>query len=136
MKTTTIWKKDMDFSSEFDGHSIELSGAVGPDGKRSAFGPKALLLSGLAGCSGIDVVEILHKMKVPFSKMEISVEAGQTTEHPKVFTDITITYTVDAAAEYEDKVKRAVDLSLEKYCGVSAMLRKNSAIISKVILAS
>ena len=75
METTTIWKNDMAFISEFDGHLIELNGASGADGKRLGFGPKALLLSGLAGCSGIDVVEMLHKMKVFFSKFEIHTEA-------------------------------------------------------------
>ena len=134
MKTTTIWKHDMAFESEFDGHSIELNGASGTDGKRLAFGPKALLLSGLAGCSGIDVVEILRKMKVSFTKLEISTEADQTDETPKVFRDIHIQYSIDAAPEFEDKVKRAVDLSLEKYCGVAAMLRKNSRIVAKVVL--
>lgn len=134
MKTTTLWKHDMAFESEFDGHKIELNGASGEDGKRLGFGPKALLLSGLAGCSGIDVVEILNKMKVPFTKLEIETEADVATEHPKVFQDITIIYSIDAPADAEDKVKRAVDLSLEKYCGVAAMLKKNSAIISKVVL--
>jgi putative redox protein len=134
MKTITNWKHDMAFTSEFDGHSLELDGASGEDGRRLAFGPKALLLSGLAGCSGIDVVEILKKMKVPFSKLQISTEADQTEELPKVFKDITITYSIDTTPENEDKVKRAVDLSLEKYCGVASMLRKNSKIIAKVNL--
>jgi putative redox protein len=136
METNTTWKNDMAFESEFDGHTIELNGASGADGKRLGFGPKALLLSGLAGCSGIDVVEMLHKMKVPFSKFNIHTEADLVEEHPRVFKDITIVYTIDAATEFEDKVKRAVDLSLEKYCGVAGMLRKNSAIIPKVILTA
>ncbi len=136
MKTTTYWKQDLAFASEFDGHTIQLNGASDADGKRLAFGPKALLLSGLAGCSGIDVVETLRKMKVPFTKLEISTEAEQTEEHPKVFKDITIVFKTDAAPEFEDRVKRAVDLSLEKYCGVSAMLKKNSNIISRVELIS
>lgn len=134
MKTTTLWSKDMAFTSTFDGHTIELNGASGPDGKRLGFSPKALLLSGLAGCSGIDVVEMLTKMRVPFTKFEMLAEADQTEEHPKVFKDIEIEYRIDAAPEYEDKIKRAVELSLEKYCGVAAMLRKNSKIVPKISL--
>lgn len=134
METTTNWKNDMAFVSEFDGHEIELNGASGPDGKRLGFGPKALLLSGLAGCSGIDVVEILHKMKVPFTKFKIHTQADTVEENPKVFRDINIVYSIDAAPEFEDKVKRAIDLSLEKYCGVAAMLKKNSRIVPKVEL--
>jgi putative redox protein len=134
MKTTTHWTSDMAFESSFDGHTIELNGASGPDGKRLGYSPKALLLSGLAGCSGIDVVEMLQKMRVPFSKLQIVTESEQTEEHPRVFKDIHIEYRIDAPAEAEDKVKRAVDLSIEKYCGVAAMLKKNSRIIAHVIL--
>lgn len=136
METTTTWKNEMAFVTEFDGHTIELNGASGADGKRLGFGPKALLLSGLAGCSGIDVVEMLHKMKVPFTKFTIHTEAEIIEENPKVFKEITIVYSIDATPEFEDKVKRAVDLSLEKYCGVAAMLKKNSAIVPKVILTA
>lgn len=134
MKTITKWSKDMAFESEYDGHVISLNGASDANGKRLAFSPKALLLSGLAGCSGIDVVEILTKMKVPFTKLEILTESEPVTEHPKVFQDIHIEYKIDAAPADEDKVKRAVSLSLEKYCGVAAMLRKNSAIIPTITL--
>ena len=97
-------------------------------------GPKSLLLSGLAGCSGIDVVDILKKMRVTFSDLSIDVEAELTEEHPKVFKDIFITYTIRTDPSNEDKVKKAIDLSLEKYCGVSAMLKKNSAIHYKLQL--
>lgn len=134
MKTITHWQNDLAFSSTYDGHEIELNGSTGPDGKRLGYSPKALLLSGLAGCSGIDVVEMLKKMKVPFTRFEITAAAEQTDEHPRVFQDILIEYRIDAAPEHEDKVKRAVDLSLEKYCGVAAMLKKNSAIIPTVTL--
>lgn len=132
MQTQTFWKSGLEFESTFDGHTITLNGATGEDGRRLGFGPKALLLSGLAGCSGIDVVDILSKMKVPFQGIEIIANADQTDEHPKVFKDIHITYRVKTGKENEGKVQRAVDLSLQKYCGVSAMLSKHSEIISKV----
>ena len=73
-------------------------------------------------------------MRVPFSGMEIDVESEQTTEHPRVFKDIWITYKLATPAENESKVRKAIDLSLEKYCGVSAMLRKNSPIHYKLEL--
>lgn len=134
MKTVTNWRNDLAFNSEFEGHAIELNGGTGEDGLRLGFSPKALLLSGLAGCSGIDVVDILHKMKVPFTKLSINTEADQTADHPRVFEAITITFIIDAPSESKDKVERAVHLSLEKYCGVAAMLKKNSEIIAKVEL--
>jgi putative redox protein len=129
MKTTTVWKKDQEFKSYQDEHKVKLDG-----NKKEGFSPKALLLSGLAACSGIDVVEILQKMKVDFSDFEIDVEAEQTEGHPKVFKEIHILYKIKTNADNKDKVKKAVDLSLEKYCGVSAMLKKNSPITYKIEL--
>ncbi|MGN6291873.1 MAG: OsmC family protein [Chitinophagaceae bacterium] len=123
MKTITKWIKDEEFESEHEGNRIKVDG-----NKKNGHGPKALLLSGLAGCSGIDVTGILRKMKVEFSDLSIEVEADQTEENPKVFKDIQITYRLKTAAENLEKVKKAIDLSLDKYCGVSAMLKKNSAI--------
>ncbi len=123
MKTITEWKKDHVFDSHLGEHTITLDGD-----KKSGFNPKALLLSGLAACSGIDVVDILEKMRLKFSDFSIEAEADQTEEHPRVFKDILITYRLNTALENEDKVKKAIDLSLEKYCGVSAMLGKNSKI--------
>lgn len=122
-KTVTKWNEAHQFTSILGQNSIELDGS-----KQHGFGPKALLLSGLAACSGIDIVDVLKKMRVEFSHFEIDVEADQTDEHPRVFKDILITYKIKTDKENEDKVIKAIDLSLEKYCGVSAMLKKNSAI--------
>lgn len=126
-KTVTKWKKDHEFTSHLDQNSIEIDG-----NRKNGFGPKALLLSAVAGCSGIDVVDILQKMRVEFSGLEIDVEADQTNEHPKVYKDIHITYKLQTDPVNEEKVRKAIDLSLEKYCGVSAMLKKNSPIHYKL----
>ena len=80
------------------------------------------------------MVDILGKMKVEFSKFSIEAEAEQTEEHPKVFKEILVTYTMKTAADNEEKVRKAIELSLEKYCGVAAMLRKNSAIQYKLVI--
>ncbi|HTM93437.1 MAG TPA: OsmC family protein [Flavisolibacter sp.] len=129
MKTTTIWKTGKAFDSFKDGAKIEIDGSGG-------FNPKALLLSGLAACSGIDVVEILEKMRVPFADLKIEVETEQTTGPPKVFKDIHINYIITTAEENSKKIKKAIDLSLDKYCGVSAMLSKNSKIDYTVTIKS
>ena len=128
-KTITTWKQAQEFEADHEGNKIKIDGAV-----KKGHGPKALLLSALAGCSGIDVVDILTKMRVEFSDLIIDVEAGQTEEHPKVFTAIHATYKIKTAAKNEDKVRKAIELSLEKYCGVSAMLKKNSAINYKLVI--
>jgi putative redox protein len=129
MKTTTSWLESHHFESRQDKHTIQLDGSV-----QSGFSPKALLLSGLAACSGIDLIDILTKMKVPFTGLVIDTEAEQTTEHPRVFKDILVTYTIKTDLQHEDKVKKAISLSLDKYCGVSAMLKKNSAITYKLVI--
>lgn len=122
-KTITTWIKGHEFEAEHEGNKIQMDGST-----ENGHGPKALLLSALSGCSGIDVVDILTKMKVEFTDFTIETEAEQTDEHPKVFRDIHIIFHVRTAAENEDKIRKAVDLSLEKYCGVAAMLKKNSGI--------
>jgi putative redox protein len=129
MKTTTSWKANHVFESNQEGNTIQLDGD-----KKHGFSPKALLLSGLAGCSGIDVVDILEKMRVEFSDLVIDTEAEQTETHPKVFMDILITYHLKTAEENRDKVIKAIELSLEKYCGVSAMLKKNSPVNYKLVI--
>jgi putative redox protein len=121
MNTTTIWKHGHAFDSFQSNASIEIDAKAG-------FSPKALLLSGLAGCSGIDLVDILEKMRVPFADLKIEAEAEQTEEHPRVFKDIHLNFILRTEEEYRDKIKKAIDLSLEKYCGVAAMLKKNSSI--------
>jgi putative redox protein len=131
IKTITKWKKEHEFEAEHHGNKIKIDGAA-----KNGHGPKALLLSALAGCSGIDVVDILTKMRINFSSLEIEVETTQTEENPKVFNDILIIYKIKTDPHNEDKVKKAIDLSLEKYCGVSAMLRKNSSISYKLIIES
>lgn len=126
MKTNTIWKTGEAFDSTYADSKIEIAG--------NGFSPKALLLTGLAGCSGIDVVGILEKMRIPFAGLWIEAEADQTEEQPKVFKDIHLTYHVKTGEENREKVKKAIDLSLEKYCGVAAMLKKNSNIGYEIVI--
>ena len=131
MKTSTKWKHDGIFESRQEGSGksfiIDTERKEGP-------GPKSLLLSGLAGCSGIDIIEILKKQRVEFSDFLIDVEADTSEEHPKVFKDIFVVFTIKTEPSNEIKVRKAIELSLEKYCGVSAMLKKNSAIHYKLQL--
>ena len=126
-KTITHWQKDQHFKSYHGKNEINI------DGKREhGFGAKALVLSAIAACSGIDIVDILGKMRVEFSDFEIETEAEQTEEHPRVFKEIHVTYKLKTAKANEKKVRKAIELSLDKYCGVSAMLRKNSPIHYKL----
>ena len=91
MKTTTTWKTGHAFES------VQGKASIAVDAK-AGFSPKALLLSGLAGCTGIDIVEVLEKMRVPFADLVIEVEAEQTDTHPRVFRDIHINYRITTVA--------------------------------------
>ena len=97
-------------------------------GDDSGASPKQLLLAGLAGCTGMDVVSLLNKMRVPFTNFEMDIEADLTEEHPIVFSEIRLIYKFFGTDLDTAKVEKAVKLSQDKYCGVSAMLKKNSPI--------
>ena len=129
MKVTTTWKEALSFESISDnGHIVKMDTTKEGGGLDTGMSPKKMLLASLCGCSGMDVADILAKMKVAFTKLEITAEAEQTDEHPKVFKSIELVYHCDVSPADEDKLIRAVNLSMEKYCGISAMLAKHCAI--------
>jgi putative redox protein len=123
----TKWIDKMTFESQIDNHTIRIdtSGELGDDSGPS---PKKLLLSSLAGCTGMDVTALLKKMRVPFVGFEMDIEADLTEEHPKVYSEIRLVYRFYGKDLNKKKIEKAVGLSQEKYCGVSEMLRKNSPI--------
>lgn len=125
MQIQTRWIKDLTFEGISEEHHVAIDTTIEGGGNNTGMGPKKLLLCSLCACSGIDVVLILKKMKVEYTLLEINAEAEQTTEDPKVFTYINLTYTTDASTEDEAKFRRAVELSQEKYCGISLMLKKH-----------
>ncbi len=90
--------------------------------------PMELILIGLAGCTGMDVVSILRKMRQDLRGLEVRVQAERAPEHPKVYTKIHIEYIVRGKNISEKSVKRAIELSETKYCSVSAMLEKTATI--------
>jgi len=126
MKATAKWVKALAFDATSDnGHTVRMDTTVDGGGLDSGMSPKKMLLASLCGCSGMDVVGIMDKMKVEYTRLEISAEAEQTEEHPKVFKFVNMVYRVDAKPEDLEKVKRAAQLSHDKYCGISVMLKKH-----------
>ena len=122
MHTTTYWKSGETFETHSHQHTLFMGSTADPASPNNGFSPKAMLLSALAGCTGIDVVALLVKMRVTFTALQIDVTTEVTDEHPRVFKDIYMTYRIRTKKENGEKVKKAVDLSSEKYCGVAAML--------------
>jgi len=105
-------------------HWVTMDGPEKLGGSDAGVRPKELLLMALAGCTGSDVVSILQKKRVNLTDFEINITAQQTEEHPKVFTDIDLEYVFYGKDLKEKDVERAIDLSANTYCGVSAMLKK------------
>ncbi len=120
----TRWLDNMGFISEIDGHHIKLDLSRENGGDDRGPRPKALLLTAIHGCSGMDVVTILKKMRVTGFSFDMETEAESTREHPKAYHTIRVSYIFTGNNIPEDKVVKAVKLSVEQYCGVIAMLSK------------
>ncbi|MDZ7795019.1 MAG: OsmC family protein [Spirochaetia bacterium] len=119
------WKEGMAFESEVSGHKILMDADETVGGEDNGPRPKPLLLASLAGCSGMDVVSLLKKMQQPHTYFNIEVEAEVTEEHPKHYSSIKVIYEFKKSDNLDEKkVEKAVNLSQERYCGVSALLKK------------
>jgi len=125
-KAKAEWKAGEAFEHDIDGHTF-LSGSS-EDGQWSGPSPKKLLLAGLAGCTGVDIVDLMQKMRQDVTGISIDVEADQTEDHPKVYAEIRLVYHIFGKDIKPEKVEKAIVLSQEKLCGVTAMLQKNSPI--------
>jgi putative redox protein len=110
------------------GHGVVIDGSPEIGGQNLGTRPMELVLMGLGGCSAIDVVSIMRKQRLEVTDCVIELEAERAATDPKVFTKIHIHYVVTGKNLKEAQVKRAVDLSAEKYCSVSAMLGKSAEI--------
>ena len=86
--------------------------------------PKALMLSSLAGCGALDIVSLLKKMRAEVDDFKVVVTAELTDEHPKIYKDVVVIYQFFGSDFKKDKIQKAVDLSVERYCGVMEMFRK------------
>lgn len=120
-KVSTQHVGKMEFDSVINGHHITIDTVEAGGGNNKGPNPKPLMLSALAGCTGMDVVSTLNKMRAVYSDFSIDVEADLTDNHPRVYSEIRMVYKIKTADK--DKMERAVKLSKEQYCGVSAMLQ-------------
>ncbi len=131
---TTTWKGKMQFeSTNPSGETFLINAAAEHGGEGSGLRPKAMMLSALAGCSGLDVASLIEKMKLEVADFKIETIANLTEEHPKVYDSVTVEYHFYGNNLNEAKLQRAVDLSVEKYCGVMEMFRQFAKIDIKVL---
>ncbi len=129
-KVQTTWKGGMLFESTNPGGNLLISDGEEPN--EEAYKPKALMLSSLAGCSGLDVASLLKKMRAEVDGFTIDVEANLTDEHPKYYDKVTVVYNFYGTNFRKDKIEKSVKLSVERYCGVIEMFRQFAEVTTEI----
>ena len=128
------WKKGMAFQTDLNGHKITIDADKTNGGQDLGPRPKALMLVSLAGCTGMDVVSLLEKMRVEIIDLNVKVEGEVTEDHPKHFTSMHITYEFWGKDLPMDKLEKVVSMSDEKYCGVSATLKQGIPVTHSIVV--
>lgn len=134
MKVNIDWSGDMAFKAEVNGFTLNIDADEKVGGKNSGPRPKPLLLVALGGCTGMDVVSILAKMRIVPDYFNVEIEANQTEEHPKYYDKIHLKYIFRGKDLPMAKLEKAVNLSQDRYCGVNAMLGKAAEISQEIII--
>lgn len=128
----TDWKGNLTFQSEIGNHKIIMDAPEMAGGKDLGPSPKKLMLAALSGCTGMDVVSILQKMRVKFSNVNIEVQGDVTDENPKHYFKMHVIYTFTGKNLPLEKLEKAVKMSEETYCGVGALYRKAIEVTSEI----
>ena len=133
-KLSINWLDGMAFEGEVNGHNIVIDAVEAVGGKDRGPRPKPFMLLSLIGCTGMDVISILKKMRVEPDNFSVEVEANQTEEHPKHYDEMKVIYKFWGNDLPMDKIEKAVNLSEERYCGVSAVYKKYVKMSHEIII--
>ncbi len=129
MKARVKWLQDVTFVGESaSGHAVVMDGPLEHGGRNIGIRPMEMLLLGLGGCTSFDVISLLKKSRQAVVDCEVQLEADRADTEPKVFTRIHVHFVITGKDLSENHVKRAVQLSSEKYCSASIMLGKTAEI--------
>lgn len=128
----TEWKGDMAFEADVNGHKVIMDASTESGGHNLGSSPKKLMLVALSGCTGMDVVSILKKMRVDLEKCSIEVQGDVAEEHPKRYTKMHVIYKFTGKNLPMDKLEKAVKMSEETYCGVEALYRMAIEVTSEI----
>lgn len=136
MEVQVTWKAPTCFEGRSLRSGARVTMDVQPEAGGTGLGPSPMetVLMALAGCTGIDVVHTLAKMRAPLAGLVIDVAADRAPDHPKVFTAIRLRYVAWGLGLQRAQVERAVRLSQEKYCSVAAMLRATATLDLEVVV--
>ena len=128
----TQWEGNMLFNVDTLGGNFKIDASEDSGGQGLGVRPKALMLTSLAGCTGMDIVSLLKKMRAEVDDLEINVSGELTDEHPKFYNKVTLEYVFYGADLKKDKIEKAIQLSAEKYCGVMEMFRQFAEIATVI----
>lgn len=128
------WKGGMAFDIEQAGGKLTVDAEESVGGTGKGLLPKPLMLSAMAGCTAMDVASLMKKMRVDdtVTEFKINIEASLTEEHPKVYNEVTLVYTFKGKDLNHDKLEKAVNLSVERYCGVYEMFRSFAKVSHRI----
>ena len=132
-KISTKWVSGVAFESENpSGGIVPIDGSEAVGGQGKGYRPKALMLSALAGCSGIDVASLIKKMRLDVASFHIDIDAEMTEEHPMHYNKVHVVFHFYGSDLNEGKLQKVVDLSVDKYCGVMEMFRQFATVTTAV----
>lgn len=128
------WNEGMNFETKIGEYSIQIDAHESVGGSNKGPTPKPFMLAALAGCTSMDVVSLLRKMRQKFTWYNIKIEANLTDEHPKYYDIVTLVYEFKESDGLDHtKVEKAVTMSQEKYCGVAHMFSKFAKLDYKIV---
>lgn len=128
------WKQNMAFEAEIDGHTLMMDASEKVGGQNLGPTPKPLLMASLGGCTAMDVISLAKKMRQEVESFEIELEGDITEEHPMKYEAIKMIYKFKGRNLEKEKLEKAVNLSQEKYCGVSATLQNSVKIAYEIVI--
>jgi len=133
-EVSTKWIDKMSFEVEVSGHKFIIDADESVGGENKGPRPKPLMLAALAGCTSMDVVSILKKMRIDFVDFKVYVTGELTDEHPKYYKSMHVIYEFTGKNLPLEKLQNAVSLSEERYCGVSALYKKAIPVTSEIVI--
>jgi len=134
-EVNTRWIDNMSFETEVNGHKFIIDAEPDVGGQDLGPRPKTLMLAALGGCTAMDVISILKKMRVEVNNLNVKVEGELTEEYPRRFYKMHVTYEIEGDDIPMDKVEKAVSLSKERYCGVSAVYKEVMELTSEIVIS-
>lgn len=128
----TEWKEGLAFETNINGHVVRMDAPVEGGGTNTGTGPKKLQMVALSGCTGMDIVSILKKMRVEIEGLSIEVQGELADEHPRYYTSMHVIYHIKGKNLPPDKLEKAVKMSEDTYCGVRALYAKAIPMTSEI----